>query len=231
MLPVAAGPGRRRFVINGKDMTVEAAAKEYLRTLGWWVVPGQEASLFFAVMSSNFHDSFFASVLANYVGPETPAMVERLDRLCEEAARDGRLAPEHLTAAADLLCKYYSSDGDHRRFRRLAAEVGTLAPVDQLGLLKVYKHIGYFTKGIPDLFAIRPGAFRFSEVKSAGDAVRPEQYFFAEALLRETGDGFQVIRILDSSRDHKAALANPADISRARGASYESRETATGLRP
>jgi hypothetical protein len=214
-LPSAEKPGRPRFSVGGKELVVEAAAKEYLRGLGWWVVPGQEASLFLAILACNFQDSFFASVIANYVGADAPTMVARLGQLCERSLVDRRVSAEQLSAAADLLCRYYASESDHRRFRRLATEVGSLPHEEQLGLLKTYKYIGYFTKGIPDLFAIRSGEFVFVEVKSAGDALRPEQYFFAEVLLREVGKGFQVVRILDSGRDHRAALANPADARRA----------------
>jgi hypothetical protein len=214
MLPLSAKTGRPKFVVDGKEMVVEAAAKEYLRTLGWWVISGQEASLFLAAMSSNFRNSFFASVLTNYIGTETPMLVERLDRLFEQSTKERFISAEHLSTAVDLLCRYYSSERDHRRFRRLAAAIGKLSPVDQIGLLKVYRYIGYFTKGIPDLFAIKSGEFIFTEVKSENDALRPEQYFFAETLLRELGTGFQVIRVLDAFRDHKSALANPADVHR-----------------
>ncbi len=218
LLPAAPRTRRQRFLVAGKELVVEAAAKEYLRAAGWWVVPGQEASLFLAVLACNFQDSFFGSVVSNYVGADASALIDQLAHLAERALAESSVHPEHLSAAADLLCRYYASDGDHRRFRRLAAEIGLLPQSEQIGLLRAYRHIGYFTKGIPDLFAVKAGQFRFVEVKSVGDALRSEQYFFAEVLLKEVGHGFQVVRILDSDRDHRAELANPADVTRRRRA-------------
>ena len=56
-LAPSGGSGRPRFLVNGKELLVEAAAKEYLRSHGWWVIRGNEASLFLAVLSANFADS------------------------------------------------------------------------------------------------------------------------------------------------------------------------------
>ncbi len=147
----------------------------------------------------------------NYVGPNVPDLIAELDDLCRESLNTGGLSPAHLNAAADFLCRYYTSPSDHGKFRRLATEVGSLSPHDQLALINVYKAIGYFTKGIPDLFAVRAGEFMFMEVKSEGDALRPEQSVFAEALLPEVETGFQVLRILSTTGGRTSPLANPAD--------------------
>ena len=210
-LEAVVGSGRPRFTIGGKTLVVEAAAKEYLRSQGWWVLRGDEASLFLAVLSANFADSFFAKVCLNYVGANAPALIAKLDALCRESVNSGKLSAAHLDAAGDFLSRYYASPSDHRKFRRLATEIGGLSPHDQLALVKVYKAIGYFTKGIPDLFAVKAGEFMFVEVKSEGDALRPEQYVFAEAVLPEVETGFQVLRVISTTGGRSSQLANPAD--------------------
>ncbi len=210
-LEPAGEAGRRKYLIDGKALVVEAAAKQYLRSEGWWVLRGDEASLFLAVLSANFANSFFAAVCVNYVGPEAPRLIDALETKCQTSLRSGDVSSDHLAAAADFLCRYYSSVGDQRKFRRLANLVTTLPPSAQIGLLRVYRAIGYFTKGIPDLFAIRPGRFVFFEVKSEGDALRPEQYIFAEAVLREVESAFQILRVLAITEGSSTQLLNPAD--------------------
>ena len=208
----ASSSGRPKFVVHGKELVVEEVVREYLHNQGWWVVPGEDASLFLSVLACNFQDSFFADVLVNHIGSKAPVLIKRLEGLCKLSRLEGRVSPEHLNVATDLLCRYYSNTSTCNKFRRLSSAIASLPQSNQVGLIRVYSHIGYFTKGIPDLFASKPGNFLFTEVKSAGDALRSEQYFFAEVLLREVGEGFQVVRVLDSTRDYRAAMANPADV-------------------
>ena len=210
-LEVALDGGRKKYLVDGKAYAVEAAAKQYLRSEGWWVLAGTEASLFFAVLSANFGNSFFAGVCSNYVGPEAPRLIEALESKCQGSLRSGSLSAEHAAAAADFLCRYYSSVGDQRKFRRLADLMVSQTSSTQIGLLRVYRAIGYFTKGIPDLFAITTTRCIFFEVKSEGDALRPEQYIFAEAVLREIPSAFQLIRVLGTAEASARQLLNPAD--------------------
>jgi hypothetical protein len=192
---VALDAGRRKYLVDGKPFVVEAAAKQYLRSHGWWVLAGTEASLFFAVLSANFGGSFFADVCSNYIGPDAPHLIEALESRC----------------SADFLCRYYSGVSDQRKFRRLADLVMSQASSTQIGLLRVYRTIGYFTKGIPDLFAITASGCSFFEVKSENDALRPEQYIFAETILREVPSAFQIMRVLGTSEGSAQQLLNPAD--------------------
>jgi len=207
----AAEAGRKKYLVDGKPFAVEGAAKQSLRPEGWWVLAGTEASLFLAVLSANFANSFFAAVSANYVGPDAPRLIEALETKCQASLRSGALSSDHLAAATDFLCHYYAGAGDQRKFRRLAELLATQSPAVQTGLLRVYRAIGYFTKGIPDLFAIKPREFIFFEVKSENDALRPEQYIFAEAVLREIPAAFQVLRILATTEGSPQQLLNPAD--------------------
>jgi hypothetical protein len=210
-LEVALEGGRKKYLVNGKPYAVEAAAKQYLRSEGWWVLAGAEASLFLAVLSANFGNSFFAGVCSNYVGPEAPRLIEALESKCQASLQSGALAAEHASAAADFLCRYYSSVGDQRKFRRLAELMLSPTSTAQMGLLRVYRTIGYFTKGIPDLFAITTTHCIFFEVKSENDALRPEQYIFAETVLREMPSAFQLIRILGAAEASARQLLKPAD--------------------
>jgi hypothetical protein len=208
---VALDAGRRKYLVDGKPFVVEAAAKQYLRSHGWWVLAGTEASLFFAVLSANFGGSFFADVCSNYIGPDAPHLIEALESRCSASLQSGALTPEHTAAAADFLCRYYSGVSDQRKFRRLADLVMSQASSTQIGLLRVYRTIGYFTKGIPDLFAITASGCSFFEVKSENDALRPEQYIFAETILREVPSAFQIMRVLGTSEGSAQQLLNPAD--------------------
>ena len=81
--------------------------------------------------------------------------------------------------------------------------------------MRVYQTIGYFTKSIPDLFAVKNGEFMFVGVESEGGALRPEQYIFAEAVLLEVLSGFHVIRVLGQTGGRLVNPTNPADKARA----------------
>lgn len=210
-LELVKGSGRPKFIYAGKPLLVEAAAKEYLRDQNWWVVRGEEASLFLSVLSANITDSFFAEVCRNYIGNKAKALIKNIENLCQQSLSRGILSQEHISSATDFLCKYYSSLEDHERIEHIARKVASLSANNQLILVKAYRAIGYFTKGIPDLFAVKNGEFMFAEVKSEGDALRPEQYTFAETILPEAPEGFHVIRVLGQTGGNIAMLANPAD--------------------
>lgn len=202
---------RSRFIFAEKPFVVEAAAKEYLISQGWWVVRGEEISVFFAMLSANFGGSFFADVCKNYVGDEATALMAQIKNLCEASIHNGILSEEHINLSVSFMCKYYKSEAGHRRAKLYGKKVAELSPTHQLALLGLYRDVGYFTKGIPDLFATKDSEFVFYEVKSEGDSLRPEQYVFAEALLPRLPGSFQVVRVLGEKGGHLHLLSNPAD--------------------
>lgn len=202
---------RPRFIFAEKPLLVEAAAKEYLRSQGWWVVRGEEISVFFAMLSANFGSSFFADVCKSHVGDEAAALMAQIQNVCEASIQDGILSEDHINLSVSFMCRYYKNEADHRRARLYGKKVAELSPTHQLALLGLYRDVGYFTKGIPDLFATKGSGFVFYEVKSEGDSLRSEQYVFAEALLPRLPGSFQVIRVLGEKGGQLHLLSNPAD--------------------
>lgn len=202
---------RPRFMVDGEKLGVEAAAKEYLRSKGWWVVEGSKISLFLSMLSANFGDSFFAQVCRNWIGEDADRLIADLRRHCEATISTGRISDQHMQTAITFMRRYDGSESGHKKASLWASRLQSLPAPQQMVLIEVYKAIGYFTKGIPDLFATKDNKFVYYEVKSEGDALRAEQYVFAEALLPRLPGSFQVLRVLDKDSDTLGALANPAD--------------------
>jgi hypothetical protein len=200
-----------KFIIGNKSLEAKATAKEYLRGKGWWVTAGDDGILFFSVLSANFRQSYFAEVCKNYIGPNATELLNNLDLMCVSSLSSGHVSTDHLQAAADFLCRYYSGVNDQRNMRKIADFCATL-PTDQvLGLIKMHRSLRYFTRGIPTLFAARSKAFLFVEVKTETGTLRSEQYIFIEALAREVKNGLLVLRILPLNGGGADQLRNPAD--------------------
>lgn len=207
--------GRRiKFIIDGKELAVEAAAKLYLRERGWWVVAGAKISFLLSILSANFRNSFVFDVLENYVGADVSMLAQQIEGHCEETLNARRIGKEHLEAAVSFMCRYYRSESDHKKARLWGRKLSELTPAHQIALVSLYREIGYFTKGIPDLFATKDGEFVFFEVKSEGDALRAEQYIFAEAILSRMANSFHVLRVLGLEGGKYHSLANPSDKNR-----------------
>ena len=186
-----------RFVVNDKHVKVEQLAAKFFKKNGFEVFVGEDAHLFFSVLSYKLKDSFFHDVCKNWVGADAQKLLDELDTCVSECLRTGHVDRELIAQAGHLLDKYYASYKPKQRVHSsIAALVRQFRDEDLLRLLKLYRMAGYTTKGAPDLFIVRAADFAFVEVKSVNYSLRPEQYAFLEALTRTVGQNVCVLRVL-----------------------------------
>ena len=100
---------RTLYPVGGKLVRVEEYASRLLEEAGWSVFKGDDAHLFFSVLSCNFTDSFFRQVCRNWVGPSAEEHIPRLDKAVAHAISTGRVQPALVDEAEAMLLKYYAS--------------------------------------------------------------------------------------------------------------------------
>lgn len=185
------------YPLAGKLVRVEEYARYLLQHAGWFIYKGDDAHLFFSVLSCNFKDSFFRDVCRNWVGPSAEKQIERLDAAASKSISEGILDPQLIDEAEQILLKYYSSYPPKRTIHKnLAQHTRSIEHSLLLKLLSFYRNAGYTTKGAPDLFATNNGSFRFVEVKSHTDSLSSAQYDFFEGYLTSVSNNIFVLRIV-----------------------------------
>ncbi len=191
------------YPLAGKLVRVEEYASHLLQHVGWSIYKGDDAHLFFSVLSCNFKDSFFRDVCRNWVGPSAEKRIVELDAAVTKSINDGVLAPQLIDKAEQMLQKYYSSYPPKQIIHKNIAKHTRF--VDQgllLKLLRFYRNVGYTTKGAPDLFAANNGSFCFVEVKSHTDSLSPAQCDFFEGYLTSVSENIFVLRIVPEKESH-----------------------------
>ena len=185
------------FSIGNAQLSVEHFAQHLLEQNGFKVFKGDDAHLFFSILSVNFKNSFFMEVCRNWVGPNLDSHLSTLEAAVSECLAGSRITEDMIAQAESILMKYYSSYPPKTAIHRaLATELRGLDQHVLLNVLRFYRKAQYTTKGAPDLFVVRPPLFCFVEVKSITDSLRPEQYDFIEGFLEMVGDYILVLRIL-----------------------------------
>ncbi len=185
-------------------MTVESYAKEVFKKEGYNVFKGSDVNLFFSVLSYNFEDSFFFQVSKNYLGNGAEYQLAQLDAAVQESLRQSLVSSRLLDLAEAFFMRYYSTYEPKRRIHRdLTQELRQANAGILINIVRVYRSMGYTIKGVPDLFLIRNGEFKFVEVKSEKDALRPEQYEYFERFIRVVGPNVELLRILPRKGDEE----------------------------
>lgn len=188
---------RTLYAVAGRLVRVEQYAGHLLQQAGWSVYKGDDAHLFFSVLSCNFKDSFFREVCQNWVGPTAEDRIARLDAAVSKSIAEGALAPDLINEAEQVLLRYYSGYPPKRSVHAaLAKHARSFEEGLLLKVLRFYPAAGYTTKGAPDLFAARDGSFRLVEVKSHTDSLSSAQYDFFEGYLTCVSDNILVLRVV-----------------------------------
>ncbi len=185
------------FLVDDEPVKVEELAQRFFEKNSYQVHKGDDAHLFFSVLSSNFRESFFYAVCKNYVGQGANKLLDELEALVVTCLDRSEVSEELIEHAQLILTRYYSAyrpkRGVHSALARLSKRFD---PGILLRLLKFYRALAYTTKGAPDLFIARGPDFAFVEVKSLNDSLSPDQYAFLERYLSTVGDNIYVLRVL-----------------------------------
>lgn len=203
-VPTRPDEQRRLYEVEGRAVRVEQYASHILTNAGWTVVKGDDAHLFFSILSCNFRDSFFREVCGNWVGADAEERIAELNDTVLVSLESGRLHTHLVDQAEAMLLQYYASYSPKQVIHSAIAE--QIRSIDQKLLLRViafYRRMGYRTKGAPDLFAANRGAFWFIEVKSLRDSLSAAQYEFFEGYLTSVGQNILILRVVpESSREN-----------------------------
>lgn len=185
------------FLVRGNLLKVEEFVQQLLEDNGYTVFKGDDAHLFFSILSFNFKDSFFLDVCKNWVGRDADKHLATLDAALSKCLRESRMSGELIRQAELVLMSYYSSYPPKQEIHRaLSREIKSLDQDSVLNIVRFYRQMQYTTKGAPDLFVIRNSWFHFIEVKSETDSLSVAQYDFFEGFLNLVGENILVFRVL-----------------------------------
>jgi hypothetical protein len=194
---VRAEGNRTLYPVGGDVVRVEEYAAHLLRNAGFSVYKGDDAHLFFSVLSCNFKDSFFREVCRNIVGDRAEERIARLDGAVSQAISNGVFDEGMIDEAEGLLLRYYESYQPERDVHvALANHMRAFDRGILLRLAKFYRRTGYTTKGAPDLFAVSGEFFVFVEVKSHTDSLSAAQYDFLQGYVTSVGNNILVLRVV-----------------------------------
>lgn len=185
------------FSLRGNLLRVEDFAQQLLEDNGYTVFKGDDAHLFFSILSFNFKNSFFLDVCKNLVGQDADKHLATLDVAVSKCIAESCITEELISQAELVLMMYYSSYPPKKEIHSaLSEQVRRLDQDIVLSLVRFYRQVEYTTKGAPDLFAVRNSSFYFVEVKSQTDSLSAAQYDFFEGFLNMVGENILVLRVL-----------------------------------
>lgn len=188
---------RPLYLVEGKSLRVEEYASHMLTNAGWSVFKGDDAHLFFSVLSCNFKDSFFREVCGNWIGASAEERIVQINTAVKDSLASGKLQAGLIEEAEDMLLKYYASYPPKQViYNVLSKHVRSMDHCLLLRLIAFYRRSGYKTKGAPDLFAVSGGSYWFIEVKSESDSLSAAQYEFFEGYLTSVGQNILVLRVI-----------------------------------
>lgn len=188
------------FLLEGEPLKVEDFAQRLFQRAAYRVFKGDDAHLFFSILSFNFKDSFFYEVCKNWVGHDAEKHLSTLEAVVSKCLDQCNVTEELIKETEVILNKYYMPYPPKQAIHSAIAElVRTFNPVLLLKLLRFYRVMGYTTKGAPDLLIVRNSGFWFVEVKSQNDSLSPDQYEFFEGFLKMVGENILVLRLLPTS--------------------------------
>ncbi len=188
------------FLLEGELLKVEDFSQRLFERDGYRVFSGDDAHLFFSILSFNFRDSFFYEVCKNWVGHDAEIHLGALETAVSKCLDQCHVTEELIREAGVILNKYYAAYPPKQAVHLAIGELTrTFNPELLLNLLRFYRATGYTTKGAPDLFIIRDSDFWFVEVKSQNDSLSPEQYDFFEGFIKMVGENILVLRLLPTS--------------------------------
>ena len=189
------------FSIGDTLLRVEDFAQHLLENNGFKVFKGDDAHLFFSILSVNFKNSFFMDVCRNWVGPDLDKHLATLDAAVSRCLAASCMSEDLIGQAESILMMYYSSyPPKTATHSALATELRELDRDVLLNVIRFYRKAEYTTKGAPDLFAVRDSSLCFVEVKSKTDSLSAEQYDFFEGFLEMVGNYVLVLRVLPQIR-------------------------------
>jgi hypothetical protein len=194
--PQARGK-RSLYPLAGDLVRVEHYAAHLLEEAGFRVFKGDDAHLFFSILSCNFKDSFFREVYGNWAGPGAEERVAQLDAAVSRVLARDVFEAALIDEAEAMLSAYYASYPPKRNVHTAIASYTRTFDHDMLlRLVRFYRGAGYTTKGAPDLFTVAGSSFLFVEVKSHTDSLSAAQYEFFQGYLTSVGDNILVMRVV-----------------------------------
>ena len=195
--PSQQGRDRPLYLANDTFVRVEQFASRVLASAGWSVVKGDDAHLFFSVLSCNFKDSFFRQVCRNWVGASAEERIARIDAMVATSLDAGKPHERLVEETEDLLLNYYATYPPKRVVHSaMARHVRNMDESLLLRLIAFYRSSGYTTAGAPDLFAASGSSFWFVEVKSLNDSLSAIQYEYFEGYLTSVAQNIVVMRVI-----------------------------------
>ena len=153
--------------------------------------------LFISFISLNFLDTFFLQVFHNYVGTTAQFYIDRLASFCDSLETTNKISDDHILAGEAAILAYYSSYLRKKQvYENLSRHIMRIDRDFLYCLIKMYRKMGYTTKGAPDLVAFDKTNPWFIEVKSQTDSLSSEQYKYFEDFLTSVSKNILVLRVL-----------------------------------
>lgn len=188
---------RPLFVLGQKEVRVEEFVTRILQRSGYRVFRGEDVHLFISFISLNFLDTFFLQVFHNYVGATAQSYIDRLTYFCDNLETNNQISDDHILAGEAAILAYYSSYLRKKQvYENLGGHIMQMDRDFLYRLIRMYRNMGYTTKGAPDLVAFDKTNPWFIEVKSQTDSLSAEQYKYFEDFLTSVGKNILVLRVL-----------------------------------